>query len=58
MTSSGRLQDRLVPVHTNTYQYIVLHTSMYLYVPVCTGMYHLENPVLTCTVICRPVRMV
>ncbi len=31
---------------------------MYLFVPGCTGMYHIENPVLPCTVLYSPVGIV
>ncbi len=37
---------------------VPVRTSTYLFVPVCTSMYHLENPVLTCTVLYHPVRIV
>ncbi len=39
-------------------RYVPVRTGLYQYVPVCTSIYHLENPVLTCTVLYSPVRIV
>ncbi len=35
-----RWQVLYIPVHTNTYGYILICTSMYWYIVVCTSMYH------------------
>ena len=43
---------KYVPVHTSIYVYVPVH------IPVCTGMYNMLIPVLTCTVLYSPVRIV